>query len=61
MKELDAVKLIKEFSGLPIGTKGTIVLEYDGKYYEVEFFDSNGDTIGVFTTPHDVLEPFTSN
>ena len=61
MKELDVVKLIKEFKGLPIGTKGAIVLEYDGTNYEVEFFDSNGDTIGVFTTPHDVLEPLTSN
>ncbi len=61
MKELDAVKLIKEFNGLPIGTKGTIVLEYDGTYYEVEFFDSNGDTIDVFTTPRDVLELVASN
>ena len=30
MKELDVVRLIKEFEGLPIGTKGTIVCEYDG-------------------------------
>ena len=45
MKELDGVKLIKEFNELPIGTQGAIVLEYDGIYYEVEFFDSNGDTI----------------
>ena len=44
MKELDVVKLIKEFNELPIETKGSIVLEYDGTYYEVEFFDSNGDT-----------------
>ena len=56
MKELDVVRLIKEFNELPIGTKGAIVLEYDGTYYEVEFVDSNGDTIGVFTTPCDVLE-----
>lgn len=56
MKELDVVKLTKEFNGLPIGTEGTIVLEYDGKFFEVEFFDSNGDTIDVITTPVDVLE-----
>lgn len=56
MKELDVVRLIKDFKGLSIGTKGTIVLTYDGTYYEVEFFDSNGDTIDVFTTPCDVLE-----
>lgn len=61
MKELDVVKLIKEFNGLPIGTKGAIVLEYDDTYYEVEFFDSNSDTIGVFTTPRDVLELIPSN
>lgn len=61
MKELDVVKLIREFKGLPIGTKGAIVLKYNDTYYEVEFFDSNGDTIGVFTTPHDVLEIVASN
>lgn len=56
MKELDVVKLTKEFCGLPVGTEGTIVLEYDGNFFEVEFFDSDGDTIDVFTTPSDVLE-----
>ena len=56
MKELDVVRLIKEFEGLPIGTEGTIVCEYDGKAFEVEFFDSEGDTIDVFTTPVEVLE-----
>ena len=40
MKELDVVRLTKEFEGLPIGTEGTIVCEYDGKAFEVEFFDS---------------------
>lgn len=61
MKELDTVKLIKNFNELPIGTKGAIVSEYDGTYYEVEFFDSNGDTIGVYTTPRDALELLVSN
>ena len=56
MKELNVVKLIKEFNNLPIGTQGAIVSEYDCTYCEVEFFDSNGDTIGVYTTPCDVLE-----
>ena len=56
MKELDVVRLTKEFEGLPIGTEGTIVCEYDGKAFEVEFFDSEGDTIDVFTTPVEVLE-----
>ena len=56
MKELVVVHLTKEFEGLPIGTEGTIVCEYDGKAFEVEFFDSEGDTIDVFTTPVEVLE-----
>lgn len=56
MKELDVVKLTQEFEGLPSGTEGTIVLEYDGRYYEVEFVDSNGDTIDVLTTPANILE-----
>ncbi len=56
MKELDVVKLKKEFNGLSAGTKGTIVLEYDGTYFEVEFVDDNGDTIDVVTTPADLLE-----
>ena len=56
MKELDVVKLNKEFKGLKSGTEGTIVLEYDGNYFEVEFFDDNDDTIGVFTTPIALLK-----
>ena len=56
MKELDVVKLNNEFKGLKAGTEGTIVLEYDGNYFEVEFFDDNNDTIGVFTTPIELLE-----
>ena len=56
MKELGVVCLIKEFEGLPIGPEGTIVCEYDGKAFEVEFFDDDGDTIDVFTTPAEVIE-----
>ena len=57
MKELDVVRLAEDFSGLPAGTEGTIVLEYDGTHYEVEFFDADGNTIDVITTPATVLEP----
>ena len=56
MKELDVVRLTKEFEGLPIGTIGTIVLEYDGKCFEVEFIDPNGNTVDVFTTPKEMIE-----
>ena len=56
MKELDVVRLKSVFSDLPTSTTGTIVLEYDGKCFEVEFFDENGDTIDVVTTPVEFLE-----
>ncbi|MBO7393013.1 MAG: DUF4926 domain-containing protein [Abditibacteriota bacterium] len=55
MKELDVVRLTEEFKGLPAGTEGTIVLEYDGTCFEVEFFDDEGDTIDVLMTPANVL------
>ena len=56
MKELDVVRLKRDFSDLTAGTTGTIVLEYDGKCFEVEFFDEKGDTIDVVTTPVEFLE-----
>ena len=56
MKELDVVRLKEEFKGLPAGTEGTIVLENDGSCFKVEYFDTNGDTIDVFTTPAELLE-----
>lgn len=56
MKELDVVKLKKDFHGVSTGSKGTIVLEYDGMTFEVEFVDKDGNTIDVLTTPFDMLE-----
>ena len=56
MKELDIVKLNKDFNGVPAGTVGTIVLEYDGTCFEVEYFDDDGDTIEVLTTPTTMLD-----
>jgi hypothetical protein len=56
MKELDVVKLTKDFCNLPKGTKGAIVLVYDSAYVEVEYVNDSGDTIGVYTTPTDILE-----
>lgn len=55
MKELDVVSLTMDFKGLKTGTEGTIVLEYDGTVFEVEFFDTDGNTIDVLTTPADIL------
>ena len=56
MKELDVVRLTQNYMGLLTGTTGTIVLEYEGTHFEVEFFDTNGDTIEVLTTPAEFLE-----
>lgn len=38
------------------GTKETIVLLYDEKNYEVEFFNKDGDTIDIVMTPLNKLE-----
>lgn len=56
MKELDVVKLKEDYKGISRGTRGTIVLLYDDKNCEVEFFDKVGDTIDVVTTPLNKLE-----
>lgn len=56
MKELDVVRLTKEFEGLPVGIEGTIVHKYDDSMYEVEFFSKGGDTLDVVTTPNCVIE-----
>lgn len=61
MKELDVVMLKSDFQGLTAGTEGTIVLEYDGTAFEVEFFDKDGDTIDVITTPVDIIELVSEN
>lgn len=48
LKELDVVELIRELPEIPNGTQGTVVLVYPGGgEVEVEFFDQEGNTIGV--------------
>ena len=56
MKELDVVRLVQEFHGIPEGTEGTIVHKYDDSMYEVEFFSKAGETLDVITTPNSVIE-----
>lgn len=51
MKELDVVRLKEDDKEISKGTKGTIVLIYDDKNCEVDFFDKDGDTIDVVMTP----------
>ena len=33
-----------------------MVLEYDGTHFEVEYYNANGNTIDVVTTPADIIE-----
>ena len=56
MDELDVVKLKEDYKEISKGTRGTIVLLYDNKKCEVEFFDKDGDTIDVVMTPLNKLE-----
>ena len=56
MKELDVVRLVQELQGIPVGTEGTIVHKYDDSMYEVEFFNKDGDTLDVITTPKIAIE-----
>ena len=56
MQELDCVELIQPFEGFSIGTKGTVVLTYPGPHAEVEFFNAEHKTIGVFTVPTNLLK-----
>ena len=46
MKEIDVVKLVKDYKDIKAGTIGTIVSEYEDSVYEVEFVDKDGQTIG---------------
>ena len=58
MEELDGVILLKDFKNLKAGIKGTIVLKYNDVDFEVEFFDKNHDSLGVYTISRDYLEVY---
>lgn len=56
MKELDSVKLLSEYNNIPKGTEGCIVCENDKKFFDVEFFDNDGNTIDVVLVPVEYLK-----
>lgn len=56
LKELEPVKLLCDYNEIKAGTLGTILLVYDDHIVEVEFVDGEGDAIGVYTIPVEVLE-----
>lgn len=64
MKEFEQVKYKKLNGPVPKGSKGTIVYVYEkhDRTYEVEFFDSNHKTIGVYTVEEsEIYVPSTSS
>lgn len=56
MKEFDVVKLTEDYEGVPKGTEGTIIQEYQPSLFEVEFFDEKHNMIDTVTTPIMVLD-----
>lgn len=56
MKEFDTVKLTENYEGIPEGTQGTIIQEYQPSLFEVEFFDDDHNMIDTVTTPIMVLD-----
>jgi hypothetical protein len=55
IKELDLVVSIVSVTEVPVGTKGTVVHNYDDKTFEVEFFKDN-KTITVATVLKSQIE-----
>ncbi|MCQ2772703.1 MAG: DUF4926 domain-containing protein [Bacilli bacterium] len=45
---------------MEVGTKGCIVHNYNEEDFEVEFFDSDHETISVYTISKDYLEVYRS-
>lgn len=56
MKEFDTVILKESYEGVPEGTQGTIIQEYQPSLFEVEFFDNDHNMIDTVTTPIMVLD-----
>lgn len=59
MRPFEKVRLLTDKyinDGIKTGDVGVILGDYDGKYFEVEFFDVNGITIALFAIPKYELE-----
>ena len=57
MKELDTVRLKKDYENFKAGTEGVIVLKHNETLFEVEFTNKNGETITTLAIPANFLEP----
>lgn len=47
--------LMCDLEGVAEGMTGAIVYKYDDNLCEIEYFDDEGDTIEIVTTPVDIL------
>ena len=59
MKAFQKVRLLTDRyvnEGIKKGDIGVILEDYDGNNFEVEFFDSNGFTIALFSFPKEEIE-----
>ena len=60
--EYDVVHLVANFESEELsvqkGTRGTILMtfENDSTFYEVEFVDENGESVGIGTVPSQYLQ-----
>ena len=62
MKELDLVESLVKIDNIDAGTQGVIVHVYEGHdACEVEFFDSNDETIAVVTCKFEQLKFISRN
>jgi hypothetical protein len=57
--EYEVVRLKRSKSGLPAGTRGTVVMVHEAlpPAYEVEFVDRTGRTLALLTLTDADLEP----
>lgn len=57
MKEFDIIKASRNIkAGIPKGTKGTILIVYNSSNFEVEFFSSDGESLGIHTVSIDDIQ-----
>jgi hypothetical protein len=62
MNDYEIVRLKVPISGsqVPVGARGVILMVFDSpeRGYEVEFFDSEGESLENFTVTEDQIEPW---
>lgn len=57
-KEYDVVIASKNLDNVPKGTLGVILIVHDESNYEIEFLDSDDNSLNVLTVNESEIEPF---